>query len=328
MEVNKKEEKPKKKKSYAFQYSAILLLFVLIVVLGFVVFGPEKISGSEIVAEINGEKIIMEELNNLYDSLPPQQKSEITKYQVLEQLIQLEVIYQEAKDRGISVSEKEAEQELDLLITSSGITKEQFLESLSLSGITEDKFNENYIIQLTIQKFLDENVLIDLKASPEEVEDYYSKNILQFERGEGVTVRHILIGDKELSVEEKESKANELLKKINKNNFCDYVEEYSTDVASIPNCGEYSFTKEDPYVQEFKDLSFSQEAGDMDVVNTQFGTHIIWTVEKKPAGTIELGEVYLQIEDFLNKQKTKERFDDYYKDLESKNDINILFERV
>ncbi len=306
-----------------FQYTTIALLIVLVAGLGYVVYGDNLSFGEEIAAKVNGEKITVTELNRIYDSLPEQQKSLMTKEDVLEQIIQLKVIYQEAKNEGLSVTEDEANNNLDLLLVSAEMTREQFAQNLLQQGVSEKDFIQSYIEQIAAEKLINKSVLQNIEISDDEASNYYLENSVQFQRGEQVTVRHVLIGDVNLSTAEKESKAKGLLKKINKNNFCEYVTKYSTDAASVPTCGEYIFGMEDPYVEEFKNLSFSQDVGDIGTVNTQFGTHIIWTVEKLPPGAIPFAEASEQIKEFLKADKAKQDYDLFYQNLKAKSKIKV-----
>ncbi len=309
-----------------FKYTTIALLVVLIAGLAYVVYGDKFSFGEDIAAKVNGEKITLSELNEIYDSLPEQQKSVMSKEDVLDQLVQLKVIYQEAKKEGLSVTEEEASEGLNLLLVSAGMTREQFLQGLSQQGVREEDFIKKYIEQMTVEKLINKTILQNITVSNVEASDYYLKNIAQFAKGEQAVVKHILVGNETLSKEQKESRAKELLKKVNKDNFCDYVSKYSTDTASVSNCGEYTFGKEDPYVEEFKNLSFSQDVGVIGTVNTQFGTHIIWTVKKLPPGTVPFIEVSEQIKEFIKAEKAKEDYDKYFEGLKTKSKITVYDE--
>ena len=328
MDEVKKEEPPKviiKKveRGKTFQYTTIALLVVLIAGLGYFVYGDKLSFGDGIAAKVNGEEITVTELNRIYDSLPEQQKALMTKDDVLEQIVQLKVIYQEAKKEGLDVSEAEANSKLDLLLTSAGITRESFIQNLDQQGISEEDFIKSFIEQMTAEKLINKSLLQNIDVSDKEASDYYLENVAQFQKGEQVTVKHVLIGDANLTVSEKESKAKELLKKINTKNFCEYVTKYSTDTASLPNCGEYTFGKDDPYVEEFKNLAFSQEVSEIGTANTQFGTHIIWTVKKLPPGTLPFNEVSVQIKEFLRSDKAKQNYDIFYQELKAKSKIKV-----
>jgi parvulin-like peptidyl-prolyl isomerase len=326
IENEKITEKEEVKKGSFFKYFTIVLVIALLVVFGFSFFGDGLFSREEVAAKVNGDKITIEDVDLLYATLSQQQ--EVTKSDVLQGLIQSKVIYQEAEKQGFSISKEDAMLDFDSRLLSAGLTKEQFFQGLSLQGITEEEFVEDYVVQLTVQSFIDENVLNSVEISQKEIEDYYIDNVIQFEHGETVTVRHILIGDENLSVEEKENVAVGLLDEVNENNFCDYVTKHSVDVASVSNCGEYTFEVGDSLVQGFKDLSFSQEVGEIGTVNTEFGTHIIWTFAKSEQGIIDFSEATEQIEELLKAQKVRAVFEDYYQELADGENIKIYFEEI
>ena len=111
----------------------------------------------------------------------------------------------------------------------------------------------------------------------EEAEKYYNENRKNMD---DVTVRHILISIEEnMSDEQKAEKrklSEELLKRLEKGeNMSDLVNEYSDDPGSKENGGIYTFKYSEPYAREFKDWAFSAKVGDMDIVETQFGYHIM-----------------------------------------------------
>lgn len=317
-----------KKKGFNFKYATYVIVIALVLLLGFYSFKGNLFSSKEVVAKVNSEKITINDVNVLYNSLQGQQPSEVSKTEILDNLVKSKVIYLEARKRGYSVSNEEAENEIDKLLLSSGASREQFLQSIELQGMSKDEFTESFMEQLSAQKFIEGDISNNLDVSKKEIEDYYSDNINLFETGEQATVKHILIGDESLSAEEKEKKAKDLLKKVNKDNFCDYVTDYSTDVASVSKCGEYIFGRNDPYVQEFKDLSFKQKPGSIGTANTQFGTHIIWTVKKSESGYIGFDKVSSQIENFLLSQKTLKKLDEFYKDVKGEYNIKIYSENL
>ncbi len=327
-EVKKEHSVPKiiirkVQRGNVFKYATLVLLAVLILGLGYMFFGDKISFGGDIAAKVNGEKITISELNRIYDSLPTQQKALMTKEVILEQLVQLKVIYQEAKKDGFVVSEDEANSKLNELFVSAGITREQFVQSLEQQGLSEKDFIKSFVEQMTAEKLINKTILQKIEISDKDASEYYLKNIAEFQTGERVKVKHVLIGDANLSTAEKEAKAKDLLKKINQNNFCEYVTKYSTDVASVPTCGEYTFGKEDPYVEEFKNLSFSQNAGEIGTVNTQFGTHIILTLKKIPAGVTPFVEASAQIKLLLKSNIAETEYETYYQSLKAKSDIKL-----
>tara|TARA_Y100000310_G_scaffold345284_1_gene463407 strand:- start:2533 stop:3492 length:960 start_codon:yes stop_codon:yes gene_type:complete len=282
-------------------------------------------SQSDVAAVVNGEIITIEELSKTYDSLPEQYKPAVTKESLLKQLIQAKVIYQEAEKQGAVVTTEQAEQMFQQAKSLAGLTEEQFAANIEAQGITEEELIDQYREQLTVQNFIEENLLNKIEVSEDDIQEYYESNDLQFEVGEQVVVKHILIGDSDLSAEQKREKAEGLLIEVNKINFCDYVSEHSTDTLSVENCGEETFTQEAPYVEEFKKLSFDQNAGKIGIADTQYGSHIIWTVKKIPSRTLKLDEVKDKIAELLKSEEGQEQFDSFYEELSKDSEIEILY---
>lgn len=89
-------------------------------------------------------------------------------------------------------------------------------------------------------------------------------------------VRHILLrtdGTNDLVVGER---ADSLIKVIKrKRNFEDMVNEFSDDVASVPDGGVYDWFPEGRMVAEFNDFSFNGKIGAIESVKTTYGYHIV-----------------------------------------------------
>ena len=90
-------------------------------------------------------------------------------------------------------------------------------------------------------------------------------------------VRHILISiDATRTEEEAKIKSDEIIADIEANdNFVANVTEHSEDPGSIENGGEYKWFPEGRMVPEFNDASFNGAIGQIQLVKTTFGFHII-----------------------------------------------------
>ena len=322
------EQPPQQKTISGYFIAGFIIILAIVATIIFLTQRQPQQQEDKVVATINGKPITLSQLDKLYDALPEQYKSTINKRDLLNQLIQTEVLYQEAEKAGFKVDEEKAKAQIEFAKMISGITEEQFTQKLSEQNTTENELIENYVKQLTIESFLNVSVLNKLDITTKEINDFYYKNKEQFKTPEQVTVKHILIGNKELAQEQQKEKAEFLRKEITTANFCDYVEKYSTDTVSIENCGEYTFTKNDPLVKEFKDLSFKQTPGRIGITQTQFGYHIIWTVKKTPARTTPLTEAKEQIKEAMTAQKAQQQYDLFYNELKDKNQIEINFDAL
>lgn len=325
MEKDKSKETIKISKPLFFGIIAIAIVALAFVFLSnqFGISNPEDTSSA--AAIVNGKIISFNTLDNSYNSVVLQYPT-IQKKDVLDQLIQMEVIYQESQKQTNLINEEEILKGFEVLRNQSGITQEEFSNLLESRNLTYEEFFNKFKREYEIQNFINKVVFENVNVTDEEISKYYEDNPEQFLQPESVTVRHILINDENLTSEEKLSKANEILSTLNENNFCEKVNKSSGDLASVSSCGEYTFTMGDPLVTEFKELSFNQSVGEMGIVQTDFGSHIIWTVKKNPEEMASLDTASLSIKSFLKNKIKQDVFKSFYEETSKKYDIQIFLE--
>jgi len=141
---------------------------------------------------------------------------------------------------------------------------------------------------------------------------------------DSVKARHILISTRELPVAAATFRADSIMNAIKAGaNFADLARKFSEDPGSGAQGGDLGWFTEGQMVPEFNDACFNGKVGDMPVVTTQFGVHIINIQEKtKPsfkaqvvfvARNIEsssktIDEYYAKANDFAVSSQTYEAF--------------------
>ena len=101
------------------------------------------------------------------------------------------------------------------------------------------------------------------------------------------------------------AKAEDLLKQIQKGgNFAELAKKNSDDPGSKDTGGELGFAQRGHMVPEFDNAIFTQKIGDMKIVKTQFGYHIVQVEERTAAHTQSLNEVLPTIQATLMRQKS------------------------
>jgi peptidyl-prolyl cis-trans isomerase D len=143
-------------------------------------------------------------------------------------------------------------------------------------------------------------------VDPAEVQRYYSNHPDDFRTPERVRARHILIapaakpGEKpdQKAIEEARAKAVDVLKQVRAGgDFAELAKKYSQDPGSAPNGGELGWSTREAWVAPFANVAFAQAPGQIsDLVQTDFGFHIIQTEEKQAAGVRQFSEVKDEIE--------------------------------
>ncbi|MFL6273766.1 MAG: peptidylprolyl isomerase [Blastocatellia bacterium] len=170
---------------------------------------------------------------------------------------------------------------------------------------------------------LDKNA--DKLISDDEIANYYNEHLPEFEE---VRARHILISTqpqppdptkkgeqpKPLTKEEARKKGEEVLAKVRKGeDFAALAKQYSDDAGSKDKGGEYTF-KRGEFVPEFEKAAFSMKPGEIsDLVETQFGFHIIKLEERKGGTGPSDPKARQQIIGKLKKDKIDAKIDEIAK---------------
>ena len=145
------------------------------------------------------------------------------------------------------------------------------------------------------------------QVSQAEIQTFYNAHQADYQQDEQARSRHILIktsGGAAKSDAEAKAKADDLLKQIKGGaDFAELAKKYSEDPGSGAQGGELGPAKHGMMVPEFDNAIFTQKIGDVQIVKTQFGYHIIQVEERQPKHTQTLNEVLPTIQVNLIRQK-------------------------
>jgi peptidyl-prolyl cis-trans isomerase C len=183
-------------------------------------------------------------------------------------------------------------------------------------GLTVDQYRVRMAQQASQEQVVDRELRSTLKISDADVRKFYDQNTNASEQPEMVRASHILISTKDplnpnqpLSPEKKKEK-EDLAKKIRARaaageDFAKLAHEFSDDPRSKNNGGEYTFPR-GKMVREFEAAAFSMRTNQVsDLVETQFGYHIIKLSEKIPAKKIEFEKLSARIKEYLIDQQLR-----------------------
>lgn len=285
------------------------------------------------VARVNGRAIDAIELRRAKkvllrgQSVPAEQQAALDK-QVMDQLISAELLYQaaaklELKDLDKQIDDKLAQGKARFK------NEDEFKKILSEMEMNEKELREYTRKDLLISRFI-ETAFVSKVAVPEaDIRAFYDKNPDKFKRDEAVKASHILLGvDSKASVDEK-TKAREKAEKLRKElaggaDFATLAKGNSTCPSSQQG-GDLGFFGKGQMVPSFEKAAFALKPGEIsDVVETQFGYHIIKLTEKKPAELTEFKDAKGKIEEFLKGQKVNEAVQTYLADTRKTAKIEML----
>lgn len=247
-------------------------------------------------------------------------------------------------DRLINYSPKDLKEELmknprqrESLIKK--IMQNRILSSMARKEGLDQRVDVREQIQYMIDDFLGRlyvffNVTEKVKVTDERLKKYYDKNKEKYTMPEQVKARHILIkvpfgGTMEEKAKAREKIGNILdwLKKGEK--FETLAEQYSEDNTSNKRGGDLGYFQRGRMPKAFDDMAFSLKPGQIsDIIETDYGYHIIKVEDRRDAKTKGFDEVKAQIKDQLTEELTRSSIEDFIRKIEKESGLEIYNERL
>ncbi len=295
---------------------------------------------ASVVVRVNGQDITRGEIDEMMNQtlqrvagrVPPDklQQLRVQMYEnIKEQLITKKLLDAAIAKSDVTVSDAEVQEAIDKIKANvpPGKTLE---EALAASGTTLEKLTANIKEQLKTQKFLESKVKDIPDATEAEAKEFYDSHPDDFKKPETVTASHILIKFDENDTDETKAAKKAKLEKIRadiiagSNTFAEAATEYS-DCPSKVRGGELGTFGKGQMVPQFEVAAFSQEVDEVgDVIETQFGYHIIKVTEHQQAGTVSFDEAKDQIISYLTNKKKQEAISKYIKSLRDSATIEVV----
>jgi peptidyl-prolyl cis-trans isomerase D len=154
-----------------------------------------------------------------------------------------------------------------------------------------------------------------LAINEADLKTYYEQNATRLSGQEERRASHILISaPKTASAEDRKkarARADELLVAARKapDSFAELARKNSQDTGSAPNGGDLEFFARGAMVKPFEDAAFAMKKGDIsDVVESEFGYHIIRLTDIKAPKVRSFEEMKPQLEADLKKQQAQRKF--------------------
>lgn len=288
-----------------------------------------------VLARVNGEAIDKTEFERALKSVearagqpvPAEKRDEVYRG-VLDQIVTLHLLLQEAKARKVAVADTEIETQV------AGIKKQfpnedEFEKALSARGTTVETLRDDIRREIVIGKMMEAEIGPKISVKDADIKDFYDKNPAQFQQAEMFRASHILLrvdqGATEAQKKEVRAKMEGLLKEIRGGaDFAALAKQHSQD-ASAQNGGDLNFFQKGQMVPPFEQAVMALKPGEVSgVVETQFGLHLIKLTEKQAPRTVPLPEVSQRIGQFLVMQAQQRKSGEFIETLKAKGRVEIL----
>jgi peptidyl-prolyl cis-trans isomerase C len=290
-----------------------------------------------VLVKCNGETLTSGEVDEMIErrlsvyrgQIQPQQLAQLMprmREQVQEEFVMRTLLEEESKKQDVTVDDAE----IDTMIEETkanlpaGVTYDQFLE---MQNLTEDTIRGEVRMQLGIRALLDTKLGDNLEPSEEEIAAFYESRKAEMTIPETVRASHILIkldeGADDAGKQAKKSEADAIRKELlDGADFAKTAQEKSACPSSSSG-GDLGVFGRGQMVPEFENAAFTQAVGEVgDVVETQFGYHIIKVMEKNEGGERALEEVREDIKTALVNQRRGTAFQDYIAELREAAEIS------
>ena len=275
----------------------------------------DKSVDKSFVKNFGGSKnVIREDSNPLYAVF----KEKITNELIIKALLESEI-----EKRGIEATKEDVQNELKAVIDKVG-SKEELNKMLKERKVSNEQFMDDLKTQIKIRKLVNSEEKIVVTDA--DAKKYYDTHQKEFIHGEQVRASHILIAANfldilktlkeknpditptELNAEiekimaSQKIKAEKVLAEVKKNpdNFAKIAQQKSDDKGSAARGGELGFFTKEAMVKEFADAAFSMKPNTIsDLVQTNFGYHIIKVTDRMEAGTTPFAKVKENLKFYL-----------------------------
>ncbi|MHC4644758.1 MAG: peptidylprolyl isomerase [Planctomycetota bacterium] len=283
--------------------------------------------------QVNAEVAVQMKLMKLPSQTQPQTIEKLKKQlrrRALETLIARTLLDKQLKEAEIVVTDKQVMAHVKEMVSKLKLSLEDFEERLKTKG--NDSL-EDWIEQMQLRRGLAYNKLFEtrfegkINVTEDDAREFYEANRPLFQSPEKVRVSHILITpeiadantDPNQAAEKAKARAQTLLKKIK--DGADFAElaKAKSKHPSAADGGDLGFSaRGGPWVAPFEKEAFALQAGQVsDVVESQFGYHIIKVTDRKEAGVIPFEETKDKIIKQLTTEKRKELIAQFIRSLKA-----------
>jgi parvulin-like peptidyl-prolyl isomerase len=259
------------------------------------------------------------------------------KQQLVEYLVTLEVLHQEATTYGVTVTAADVDERIAQIKQMFLGDEQKFEAAVEEQNLTMDELTQAVKESLWLDK-MKGAATEDVTVSEDEVQAYYDAHKAEYTEQESRRVRHILISpfvdaagnqvpgtpsqdDWDAAKSEAESIRSEIL---NGADFVTEVEEYSDDSITKDSGGDLGAVIRGQTVPAFEDAVFSLQKNELsEPVKTPYGYHLIEVTDITPETELSYDMVKEKIRTMLLEDKQTAAWDEWLS--EKKADLGVIY---
>ena len=298
----------------------IFLSFLMIVL-----FAVSSYAEDVIVAKVNGTTFTQKDLEAEVDGLIPQitfhrnvppEKRKNYYGKALDELINRELQYRDAKAKDIKIEKEKIDAQLEKFKKRFKSEKE-YQAALDKEKSTEEQVRARIEKELLAQAAYTRNVTEPAKMIEPALKEYYEKNAAKFKQPESAKLRIISTTD--------EKKAQDILAKIKRgDDFGELAYGLSEDSYRVKS-GDIGYIHKGRMLPEIDAVGFKLKVGEVsDIIKAENNWFIIKVEDKKPEHQITFEETKAKLQKELEAERANEFKKKWIDSLRSKAKIEIL----
>lgn len=278
-----------------------------------------------VVAKVNDTVFTQKDLESEVDRLIPRvtfhrnvppEKRKNYYGKAIDELIDRELQYQDAKAQGVKIEKEKIDAQLDKF-KKRFKSEQEYKAAIEKENTTEEKVRARIEKELLAQAAFTMNVTEKAKMSDPALKEFYEKNPAKFKQPESVKLRIISVKD--------DKKATDILAMIKKgDDFAEIASNFSEDSYRIRG-GDAGYLHKGRMLPEIDEAAFKMKVGEVsDIIRAESNHFIIKVEDRKP----EQQMTFEQTKDKLRKELETERAGElkqkWMDSLRSKAKIEIL----
>ncbi|MHC4186748.1 MAG: peptidylprolyl isomerase [Planctomycetota bacterium] len=283
------------------------------------------------------QSIMKPQLERMSQQVPPQwleQAKQQLRQQVIEQTIVEKLLDEKLKEAKIVITAQDVNDQLQTIASQQNppMSAEQFKQLLLAYGQSFEEVREKIKKGLGYQKVIETAWEGKIDFTEENAKKYYNENLSEFQNELQVKASHILIKPdtsdpevpNELAKTKAKEKAEQLLSQVKQGADFAELAKTNSSCTSAPGGGDLGYFGKGRMVQPFEKAAFTLKTGQYsDVVETNFGYHIILVTDRKEPSTTTFEQAKDSIIQKLTTAKQDELAQKYIADLKAK--ANIIY---
>ena len=293
--------------------------------------GPDRFP--DVVAKVNDTEIkkadLLRRAEMVKSQLSPTDVGADFYQRVLADMIGAELLYQSVEKKGLMPTEQEVEAELQSQKGRFG-AEEEFQKALTAQGMTIEGLRRQLKKEMGIENFIQKQLASQVTVTDQEKRKFFEENQAQMKHPLQFRAAHILIRVDPKATPEQKAEAKKKASAIRSmveagQDFADLAKRNSDDPGSKDKGGELPWMGQGQTVPAFETAALALSPGGLsDVVETQFGYHVIRLLEKREAGTSSFEEVQDRIGEFLQRRGVQQRIQTEVDSLRSQGKVEVF----